>query len=143
MAGEQPNAGKEESRIMQLRRLLANEALDYSVYYLPFILIVLTSLAHQPLVLVIDGSVTGRGCVTLMVSLVYQQRALPLLWVTRKGKKGHFPETLHVELIKAVQDILPPGREVIVLGDGEFDGTDWLEVLDDKGWHYVCRTAKE
>lgn len=78
-----------------------------------------------------------------MVSLVYQQRALPLLWVTRKGKKDHFPETLHVELIKAVQDILPPGREVIVLGDGEFDATDWLEVLDDKGWHYVCRTAKD
>lgn len=30
-----------------------------------------------------------------------------------------------------------------MLGDGEFDGTDWLEVLDDKGWHYVCRTAKD
>ena len=143
VAGEQPNAGKEESRIMQLRRLLANEALDVSVYYLPFILIVLNSLAHQPLVLVIDGSVTGRGCVTLMVSVVYQQRALPLLWVTRKGKKGHFPETLHVELIKAVQDLLPPGREVIVLGDGEFDGTDWLDVLDQRGWHTVCRTAKD
>jgi hypothetical protein len=44
VAGETPNAGKEESRIMQLRRLLANETLDYTVYYLPFILIVLSGL---------------------------------------------------------------------------------------------------
>lgn len=143
IAGEQPNAGKEESRIMQLRRLLANEVMEWSVYYLPFILIILNSVVvGQPLVLVIDGSVTGRGCVTLMVSLVYQQRALPLLWLTRKGKKGHFSQTLHVELVQALQKVVPLGREVIVLGDGEFDGTDWLAALDSLGWHYVCRTAK-
>jgi hypothetical protein len=129
VAGESPNAGKEESRIMQLRRLLANEALDFTVYYLPFILTVLNGLSNEPLVVVIDGSVTGRGCVTLMVSVVYQRRALPLMWVTRKGKKGHFPELIHVELIKTVQDLLPQGRRVIVLGDGEFDGTDWLDTM--------------
>ena len=128
---------------MQLRRLLANEALDYSVYYLPFIRIVLNGLVNRPLVVVVDGSVTGHGCVTLMVSVVYQRRALPLMWITRKGKKGHFPETIHVELIKAVQDILPQGREVTVLGDGEFDGTDWLDTINRHGWRYVCRTAKD
>jgi Transposase DDE domain len=143
VAGETPNAGKEESRIMQLRRLLANETLDYSVYYLPFILVVLSGLGNLPLIVIIDGSVTGRGCVTLMVSVIYQRRALPLMWVTRKGKKGHFPETIHVELIKAVQDILPQGREVTVLGDGEFDGTDWLDTINCHGWRYVCRTAKD
>lgn len=128
---------------MQLRRLLANDALDFTVYYLPFILSVINGLNNLPLVLVIDGSVTGRGCVTLMVSVVYRRRALPLIWVTRKGKKGHFPESIHVELIKTVQDILPQGREVIVLGDGEFDGTDWLDTINRHGWHYVCRTAKD
>ena len=128
---------------MQLRRLLANEALDFTVYYLPFILTVLNGLSNEPLVVVIDGSVTGRGCVTLMVSVVYQRRALPLMWVTRKGKKGHFPELIHVELIKTVQDLLPQGRRVIVLGDGEFDGTDWLDTINQHGWHVVCRTAKD
>ena len=48
VAGEMPNAGKEESRIMQLRRLLANEALDFTVYYLPFILTVLNGLSNVP-----------------------------------------------------------------------------------------------
>ncbi|MDD5463218.1 MAG: hypothetical protein PHG00_16610 [Methylococcales bacterium] len=143
MAGESPKAGKEESRIMQLRRLLANEALDYTVYYLPFILMVLSGLAHPPLVWVIDGSVTGRGCVMLRVSVVYQRRALPLPGVMRKGKKGHFPETIPIELIKAVQDILPSGRDVIVLGDGEFDGAKWLETLNRWEGYYGCRTAKD
>ena len=31
---------------------------------------------------------------------------------------------------------------VICLGDGEFDGTEWLKVLTEFGWKYVCRTAK-
>lgn len=106
----------------------------FSVYYLPFILILLNSpAADQPLVLVIDGSVTDWGCVRLMVSMIFQQRALPLIWVTRQGKKGHFPETLHVELIKAVQNTLPQGRQVICLGDGEFDCIDELNTLRRSG----------
>lgn len=130
---------------MQLRRLLANSTLEWSVYYLPFILGVLESVAvaGQPLVLAVDGSTTGRGCVTLMAGVVYRGRALPLVWLTHKGKKGHFPQALHVELIKAVQAIVPAGREVVVLGDGEFDGTGWLAAIESRGWRYVCRTAKD
>jgi hypothetical protein len=67
----------------------------------------LSCLAQQPLVLIIDGSSTARGCVTLMVSVVYQKRSLPLLWVTRKGNKRHFPEALHTELITAIKAIIP------------------------------------
>lgn len=128
---------------MQSRRSLANNVLEHSVYYLPCIMALIRCLPPQPLTLVIDGSVIGRGCITLMLSVVYQRRALPLLWVTRKGKKGHFPESFHIELIKTVQDILPPDREVIVLGDGEFDGVNWLAAMESKGWRYVCRTAKD
>lgn len=145
IASEVPNAGKDESKIMQFRRWLDNQAITFELYFLPFLHVVLTTLVNtgQPLVLVIDGSVTGRGCVTLMVSVVYQNRALPLMWVTRKGKKGHFPENIHVELIQAVHSIIPQGHEVICLGDGEFDGVNWLETIQNFGWHYVCRTAKD
>ncbi len=68
-------------------------------------------------------------------------RSLPLLWVTRKGKKGHFPQEMHIELIKSVQAIIPEGTAVICLGDGEFDGADWLKTLSGYGWEYACRTA--
>lgn len=127
---------------MQLRRWLKNEKVDVELYYLPFMEKLIKCLAKQSLVLIIDGSTTARGCMTLMVSMVYQGRALPLLWVTRKGKKGHFPETMHVELIQAVKVMIPELAEVVCLGDGEFDGTEWLQTIAGFGWKYVCRTAK-
>lgn len=127
---------------MQLRRWLKNENINAELYYLPFIEALIKCLAKQSLVLIIDGSTTARGCMTLMVSMVFQGRALPLLWVTRNSKKGHFPQTMHIELIQAVKAIIPELTEVVCLGDGEFDGTEWLQTIAEFGWKYVCRTAK-
>ena len=141
VAAEISGKGKEESQIMQLRRWLKNEKVEVELYYLPFIEQLIRCLASETLVLAIDGSVTARGCITLMVSMVYKGRALPLMWVTRKGKKGHFPQTMHIELIKRVKNIIPIGTEVICLGDGEFDGAEWLETLQSYGWKFACRTA--
>ena len=36
---------------------------------------------------------------------------------------------------------MPCAAEVVVLGDGEFDGTDLQALLRAFGWQYVCRTA--
>ena len=38
-----------------------------------------------------DGGQAGRGSlrVVLMVSVLYQKRALPIAWLVYKGKKGH------------------------------------------------------
>ena len=99
VASELPNVGKEQSRVAQLKRWLTNKNVNIESYFLPFIEPLLRCLANNQLVLVIDGSTVGRECVTLMVSVVYKGRALPLLWVTRKGKKGHFPEAMHIDLI--------------------------------------------
>jgi hypothetical protein len=142
VAGDIPYAGKEESKIMQLRRWLKNETINVELFYLPFIEKLLHSLSNQTLVLAIDGSTVARGCISLVVSIVYKGRALPLLWVTRKGKKGHFPQQMPIDLIKAVQALIPRGTKVVVLGDGEFDGAKWLALLDEYGWKYSCRTAK-
>ncbi len=142
IAGHAPSASQVSSQIKQFKRWLINERIEEQVYFLPFLAPVLASLAAQTLVLVIDGSGVGRGCVTLMVSIVYQGRALPLMWVVRSGKKGHFPEALHVELIGRVAELIPVGSDVVCLGDGEFDGTGWLAQLEQLNWGYVCRTAK-
>lgn len=143
VALETPKAGQEESKVMQLRRWLKNESVDIELYYLPYIKQILKALARQTIVLIIDGSTTGRGCVTLMVSVLYKKRAIPVLWVTRKGKKGHFPEAMHIELIRTVQSLIPTGADLVCLGDGEFDGPEWLNTLRSFGWHYVCRTSKD
>ncbi len=142
VASDIPYAGKEESKIMQLRRWLKNETVNVELFYLPFIEKLLHSFSNQRLVLAIDGSTVARGCISLVVSIIYKGRALPLLWVTRKGKKGHFPEQMHMDLIKAVQELIPKKAQVIVLGDGEFDGAQWLALLESYDWKYSCRTAK-
>jgi hypothetical protein len=87
-------------------------------------------------------SEVGRGCMALMVSLIYRKRALPLAWIVVKGHKGHFPEDAHVELVRQVHALIPEGSLVVFLGDGEFDGTELQATLDGFGWQYVSRTAK-
>lgn len=47
-------------------------------------------LALQTLVLVMDGSVVGRGDIAPMIHVDYKGRALPLAWLVHRGKKGHF-----------------------------------------------------
>ncbi len=59
-----------------------------------------------------------------------------------KGKKGHLPQERHLELLEKVYELVGAASKVIVLGDGEFDGTDFLERISGYGWRYVVRTAK-
>jgi hypothetical protein len=76
-----------------------------------------------------------------MLSVVYHGRALPLCWLVVRGEKGHFPETMHQELLAQVLSIMPPNASVTFLGDGEFDGTELQADLRYADWLYVCRTA--
>jgi hypothetical protein len=135
------NGAKLTSRIKGFSRWLENKRVTYQTYFLPFAQAVLESLADQPLVLVMDGSVVGRGCITLLLSVLYQRRALPLCWIVVKGAKGHFPQDSHCALVAQIQPFVPEGASVIFLGDGEFDGTELQATLQGYGWHYVCRTA--
>jgi len=106
----------------------------------PFVLFVIRIcyLAPHTLVLTMDGSGVGRGCLTLMVSVVYKKRALPITWIVVKGSKGHFPEETHVALLEQVHALVPEDADVVFLGDGEFDGTTLQATLDSYGWVYVC-----
>src|SRR5918997_2366951 len=113
----------QESVITRFRRWLKHDGNTVDGWFLPVAKALLANLAHQPLTLVLDGSVVGRGCVALMVSVVYHGRALPLCWVVVKGKKGHFPQQTHCDLLAQIQDLIPAGADVKVLGDGEFYGT--------------------
>ncbi len=142
IASKLPDQTQRESRVKRFRRWLTNASVTPDVYFLPFATALLQSLAHRPLVLVIDGSTVGRGCVALVVSLVYQGRALPIAWLVVTGRKGHFAEDTHIRLVQQVQALVPPDATVIFLGDGEFDGPGLQACLTAIGWSYVCRTAQ-
>jgi len=141
IAAKVPDGTKPESRVKRFARWVDNAHITTERYFVPYAEVLLAHLAIQTLVLVIDGSAVGRGCVALMIHVVYKGRALPLAWVVRRGKKGHFPEDLHIALIEQVQELIPPGAQVVVLGDGEFDGTGLQHTLHEAGWSYVCRTG--
>jgi hypothetical protein len=137
-----PSGGaKQESVIDRFRRWLKHEDQTLKGWFLPVAQELLTGLRHQPIHLVMDGSVVGRSCLALMLSVVYHGRALPLAWVVVKGKKGHLPQDTHCALLAQVQAIMPPEATVIFLGDGEFDGTDLQATIRQYGWEYVCRTG--
>jgi hypothetical protein len=137
-----PKGGKRESRVKRLERWLRNKEVTPEAFFAPYAQALLASLPPGPLALVMDGSEVGRGCLALMLSVAHRGRALPLCWLVVKGKKGHFPTEKHIALLRQARGLVPPGRQVVFLGDGEFDSPSLLAALTEAGWDYVCRTAR-
>ena len=44
-------------------------------------------------------------------------------------------------MVDLMSTVIPEGGKVVLLGDGEFDGTAFQDRLRQLGWSYVCRTA--
>ena len=133
---------KLESRVKRMTRWLKNDEIKEGLYFLPYAESLLACLGLETLVLVMDGRGVGRGCSALMLHAVYKGRALPLAWIVRECPKGHAPESLHIELVELVSELLPEETTVVFLGDGECDGTKLQKTMKDSGWLYACRTAK-
>jgi hypothetical protein len=131
-----------ESRVKQAKRWLDSKYSDYESFFLPHIQPLLQGLAKNGPLLAIDGSEVGKGCMALMVSVVWGKRALPVCWLVRKGKKGHMSEELHLEVLKQLATVLPQDSRVVLLGDGEFDGCELQAFCQERGWNYALRTAK-
>jgi hypothetical protein len=145
IASKMPGEVHPDSRVKQMSRWVQNDGITFRLYSrsVPFVQPLLTSLAKvRPLVFIMDGSAVARGCVTLMVSLIYGQRAIPVAWLVIAGTKGHFPAETHVALLREVKALVPDTAQVVFLGDGEFDSPELQANATGYGWEYVCRTAK-
>jgi hypothetical protein len=99
MSLEVPHPAKPLSLEKRMRRWVKNEQVERQVYYLPYAEMLLQHLCNHPLTLVLDSSTVGRGCMALMVGVVYRQRALLLAWLVYKGKKGHTTAAISLALI--------------------------------------------
>src|SRR5438105_8120290 len=142
IATKVPDGSKPESRVKRFARWLDNDRILEEMYFVPYAEILLTHLALETLVLVMDGSVVGRDCTALMIHVLYKGRALPLAWRVRQGPKGHFPEDLHIAVVAWMREVIPEGAKGVFLGDGEFDGTALQTTLNAAGWSSACRTAQ-
>jgi Transposase DDE domain len=143
MSSEIPGETKEKSIEMRMRRWV-KEQIEVEAVYMPFAQQILEALAHLPLVLAMDGSQAGRGCMVLMVGVLYQKRALPIAWLVYKGKKGHATAERHIQALEKVVPLLPEGSEVILLGDAEYDNTEMIAWIEkNTTWQYVLRTSPQ
>lgn len=135
---------KESSLEDRFRRFVNNENIEVTFFFLPFLECIFSALSQEQLVFSLDTTKNGGNCITLMLSVSYKSRALPICWLSFKGKKGHSSQAVQLKLIELVDSYLPAGCQAICLGDGEFDGSElvtWLE--EQENWQYVCRTAKD
>jgi hypothetical protein len=141
IATKVPDGTTPESRVKRLTRWLDNARILEEVSFLPSAALLLTPVALETLVVVMDGSVGGRGCLALMIHVVSKGRALPLAGRVRHSPKGHGPEALHIAVVELLSQLIPEGTTVVLLGDGACDGTDLQHTLQESGWSSVCRTA--
>ena len=137
-----------ESRIKKAKRWLNNKWTDIEAHFIPYIKPIIRSLTKSgQILLAIDGSTMGNGCMCLMVSIIWKSRAIPICWVVRKAPKGHFSQEMHIEVIRAVHQLIQATSsdkcQITLLGDGEFDGTNLQQICLDFNWNYVLKTAKD
>lgn len=77
-----------------------------------------------------------------MINLIYQKRAIPLIWMVIDRPKGHLSAEAHIALLERLRSILPDDVSIVFLGDGEYDSIEFQSFLREQNWDYVCRTAK-
>ena len=136
-----PHTAKPESLVKRFHRFVKNDHIEPETVYMPFVDLILEALSDAPLLIAIDGSIVGRGCLVLMVGVIYKQRLLPLSWTVYQRKKGHLPAEEHIKLLKRLKKMIPGDTEVVLLGDAEFDSYDLLDWLStEANWSFVCRT---
>jgi len=144
MALGNPDRKQFASKVKQYKRWLQNKHTDFKHHYLPYIQPLLETLSKSgELILSIDGSVVGKGCMCLMFSVIYKNKAIPIIWKVYKAKKGHLSESAHRDLLSDLSSLIPLDCRVVVTGDGEFDGCDWQADILNLGWDYVVRTGKK
>jgi hypothetical protein len=142
MSAEIPHSAKDKSIEKRMSRFVQHDKVDVEITYMPFAQHILDTLSREPLVLAMDGSQVGRGCMVLMVGVIYHSRLLPIAWVIYKGKKGHTTAERHIEVLKKVLPLVPEKSEVVLLGDAEYDTTEMLSWVEtETSWCFAMHTS--
>ena len=133
-----------ESKIMQLRRFLSNEAVEPGGYYFPVARNLLERAAreHEHLRLLLDIVELSGGRKIFMLALAYRRRALPLLWHVWRGKgKTNAQQQIDflIEFEALLVDLVPEKIRPVIVADGEFHAVALLKHLDGMDWGFRLR----
>lgn len=143
MACHIPIRVKKLSLSRRLRRFLANEAVEVEHWYAASAQWLIHSASSGgQLNLVLDTTKVSSGHRLLCIGVAYQRRTLSLIWDWVGHRKGHCTVKQQLALLKRLQPLIPQGVTVSLVGDGEFGNPQILALLDEWGWDYVLRQAK-
>jgi Transposase DDE domain len=138
-----PGEAEAESRVTTIRRWLKNLRVDVWTFYRPVLEQVLGSWRAVEATVVLDGvAVFGDRLQIFRLSLVYGQRAIPLVWKVIPGKGLTQVEVLTAMLTQAAEFLRPRVKCVRFLADRGFRDCDWAELCVKLGWHYDLRIPR-
>jgi hypothetical protein len=148
MAERVPLDIQEDNVAQRFRRWLKNAQVAERVLYDPIAFGILGALGHTRLRIQIDRTEVSERLNVLMVSVYYRKRAIPLVWQVL-AHKGNSTFKERTQILAHLDELLPTGCSVIILGDREFGTVDmmrsirlhnWDFCLRVKGSHWICPT---
>src|SRR5258708_11122430 len=135
IARKVPIRAKKQSIVKRLHRFLDNAAVRVRRWYRATAISLIQSAAAGGKVrLIFDCSKVSFRHQLLMVAIAYQRRALPIAWTWGPYQKGHSSTAKQVKLLAYVQEMLPEGVEVLLVGDCEFGHGLLIENLRHWSW---------
>ena len=144
VASHSPEKTKVESRVKKFKRWLMNGKVSQEVYWQPFAKALVAGLTHKKneVSLVIDGSVIGTGLCGAGSGHCLRWTSITFGLAGAGGsQRAILPRPTIWPSCSRIKPLIPPGTRVILVGDGEFDGTLLQAELQWSNWHYVVRTA--
>jgi hypothetical protein len=138
MAERVPLDIQEDNIAQRFRRWLKNPQVDERVLYDPIAFGILGALRHTRLRIQIDRTIVNERLNVLMMSVYYRKRAIPLLWrVLSHQGNATFKERNQV--LAHLEDLLPAGCTVLILGDREFGNAEMMRSIRQHGWDFCLR----
>lgn len=142
LASAEVGEATEESLERQVRRYENDERVTAECSFHPFARQRLLLGRPKELLLVLDPTTQEDRVVMVMISVWYRGTALPLAWTLWPGNQPlegmRFWQRI-AQLLKLVQQLLPPALPVILLADRAFGTPVFTDRVVELGWHYVVR----
>jgi hypothetical protein len=131
-----------ESIERRLRRIVGDKRIDANSCYKPIVKAILANSAMEQLLLIVDPSLQEDRVVMVSIHAWYRGRSLPLVWTiwpANQPLEGEgFWERIDA-LLQEVQHLLPAGVVVTVLADRAFGSPAFIDLVAQRGWHWVVR----
>ncbi len=129
---------QEDSVAQRFRRWLKNPRVTERAIYDPVARRLVLGLRHTRLRIQIDRTIVNDRFNTLVLSLAYRKRAVPLGWRVL-SHQGNSTFMEREEILSHLADLIPPGATVLILGDREFGHPDMMRSVRCYGWDYCLR----